>query len=76
MYHHIQGGSLASDSGSPNMSISVMTSISEQNERASLDDDCPNYDAVVNRRQESFFPWQFIQSDFSKQLEWTLPKFP
>ena len=51
-----QGGSLASDSGSPSMSISVMTSISERNEGASLEDDCPDYDAVVNKRQNSFFP--------------------
>ena len=40
------------------MSISVMTSISEQNESRSLDNDCPDYDAVVNKRQdlECFFP--------------------
>jgi hypothetical protein len=34
------------------MSISLMTSISEQNEGVSLDDDCPDYDAAVNKRQE------------------------
>ena len=54
---HIRGADLASDSGSPNVSISMMTSISEQNEGGvPLDDDCPDYDAVVNKRQElSFF---------------------
>ena len=53
---------LATDSGSTsNMSISVMTSISEQDERrASLDDDCPDYDAVVNRRR-GFFPMAIYQ---------------
>ena len=45
----------ASDSGSTNMSISMMTSISEQDESVSLDDDCPDYDAVVNKRQDSSF---------------------
>ena len=57
--HHIKAVSLATDSGSTsNMSISVMTSISEQDERGvSLEDDCPDYDAVVDRRQETF-PWQ------------------
>jgi hypothetical protein len=51
-HDHIKGVDLASDSGSPNMSISVMTSISEQNESVSLDDDCPDYDAVINKRHE------------------------
>ena len=48
---HIKGVDRASDSGSPNMSISVMTSISEQSERVSFDDNCPDYDAVVNKKQ-------------------------
>ena len=60
--HHLKGVGLASDSGSPSMSVSVMTSISERNEGVPLNDDCPDYDAVVNKRQDSFpkFPWQFI----------------
>lgn len=53
-HDRIKGVDLASDSGSPNMSISVMTSISEQNESVSLDDDCPGYDAVINKRHEFF----------------------
>lgn len=66
---HITGVDLASDSGSTNMSISVMTSISEQNERVSLDDDCPDYDAVVNRKQVSdrrFYNPLFLTPVFSK----------
>ena len=53
---HIKSVGLPSESGSPNMSISLMTSISEQNEGVSLDDDCPGYDAAVNKRQ--VFPSQ------------------
>jgi hypothetical protein len=57
--HHIKAVDLATDSGSTsNMSISVMTSISEQDEHGvPVEDDCPDYDSVVDRRQEAF-PWQ------------------
>lgn len=79
-HDRIKGVDLASDSGSPNMSISVMTSISEQNESVSLDDDCPGYDAVINKRHEFFGIYYTISgvSDFSglsfrTQLECTLP---
>lgn len=48
--HHKKGVHSTSDTSSSNMSISVMTSISEQNESVSLDDDCPDYDAVINKR--------------------------
>ena len=77
--HHLKGAGLASDSGSPSMSISVLTSISEQNERVSLDDDCPDYDAVVNKRQDSFSHGNlsiYVFWFFSKQLQCTLPKLP
>ena len=51
--HHIKAVSLATDSESTsNMSIS------DQDEHGvSLKDDCPDYNAVVDRRQEAF-PWQ------------------
>lgn len=46
----IKPAGLAADSGhTSNTSTSVMNSISEQDERGvPLDDDCPDYDAVVS----------------------------
>ena len=41
----------AASGSSSNMSTSVMTAISEQDQRRMLpDDDCPDYEAVVGRR--------------------------
>lgn len=72
MYTHIKGV----DSTSSSMSLSVMTSISERDEhRTPLDDDCPDYEAVVNRRHESFLINFRVLTPF-KQLECTLPKLP
>lgn len=74
---HIKALSLATDSGSPNMSISVMTSISEQDEHGvRLDDaDCPHYDTVVNRLVS--FPWPFTDCSYLlKSFERPLSKLP